>query len=141
MENKFLITVIGVQEIDGEKDKVEVITTGDIKEENGKKYISYTEYDNENPNIKVNTVVEFDENCVCIIRTGDITSRLILEKDKRHSCQYSTVAGDMMIGVFTDCITDSLSTNGGELFVSYQLDFNCDFVSNNELHIIVKEKV
>ena len=141
MENKFLITVIGIQEIDGEKDKIEVITTGDIKEKDGKKYISYTEYDNENPNIKVNTVVEADENCVTITRTGDVSSRMILEKDIRHSCQYTNSLGDMMIGVFTDCITDSLTLAGGELFVSYQLDFNCDFVSNNELHIIVKEKV
>lgn len=140
MEEKYLITVTGIQEIDGEKDKIEVITAGDYNEENGKKYISYIEYDKEDPNIKINTLVEVDKNTVSIIRKGDIESRLILEKDRRHNCLYQTPMGDMTIGVYTDSLKDNLSYKGGKLSVRYQLDFNCDFVSNNELNINIKEK-
>ena len=45
--NKYIISVTGVQEVDGEKDKIEVIVTGDYIIKNGHTYIKYKEYDAE----------------------------------------------------------------------------------------------
>ncbi len=141
MENKFLISITGIQEVDGETEKIEVMTTGEYIIKNGSRYIKYVEYDNDNPNIHFNNIVKVskDNNKVTIIRTGDTESRLTLEKRRRHLCHYRTIAGELMIGVYTDTIDVSLDENGGELSVKYQLDFNAGLVSNNEFYITLKK--
>lgn len=141
MQDKYLISIVGIQEIDGEKDKIEVMTTGEYVLKNGHRYIKYKEYDNDNPNISTDTVVKVEgDNKVSIIRMGDHPSRLILENRTRHQCHYSTIMGDIMMGVYTSKIDNQLTDNGGQLKVKYQLDFFADLVSDNEFNITVKEK-
>ena len=138
--NKYIISVTGIQEVDGEKDKIEVIVTGDYIEKNGHRYIKYKEYDAEDPNIVLDTVVKVEDGKVSIIRMGDRPSRLILQQGVRHQCHYNTVMGDLMMGVYTSAIEDNLTDHGGDLVARYQLDFFSDLVSDNEFHINVKEK-
>ncbi len=139
-DNKYIITVTGIQEVDGEKDKIEVIVTGDYMIKNGHRYIKYKEYDAEDPTIVIDTVVKVEEGKVSIIRMGERPSKLILQQGVRHQCHYSTVMGDLMMGVYTSAIDNNLTDNGGDLTARYQLDFFADLVSDNEFHINVKEK-
>lgn len=138
--NKYIISVTGVQEVDGEKDKIEVIVTGDYMIKNGHTYIKYKEYDADNPQIALDTVVKVEEDKVSIIRMGERPSRLILQQGVRHQCHYNTVMGDLMMGVYTSAIENNLTEKGGDLVARYQLDFFADLVSDNEFHINVKEK-
>ena len=138
--NKYIISVTGVQEVDGEKDKIEVIVTGDYIIKNGHTYIKYKEYDAEDPTNVLDTVVKVEEDKVSIIRMGERPSRLILQQGVRHQCHYNTVMGDLMMGVYTSAIENNLTENGGDLTARYQLDFFADLVSDNEFHINVKEK-
>lgn len=138
--NKYIISVTGIQEVDGEKDKIEVIVTGDYVEKNGHRYIKYKEYDAEDPSVVLDTVVKVEENKVSIIRMGERPSRLILQQGVRHQCHYNTVMGDLMMGVYTSAIENDLTDKGGDLVARYQLDFFADLVSDNEFHINVKEK-
>ncbi len=66
-------------------------------------------------------------------------TRLILEKGKRHLCQYDTGYGSLMVGVFTSSFESTLNEQGGSLRVRYTLDINSSLSSNNEISIIVKE--
>ena len=140
--DNYLISVTGIQEVDGEKDSIELTTVGSYMINNrGNKYIGYKEYDEENPAISSNNVVKVEnDDKVTIIRNGGQQTRLILERGKRHQCHYRTIMGDLMIGVFTDSITSNLDDKGGKLHVSYELDFNNEFISKNEFYIDVKEK-
>lgn len=140
--DNYLISVTGIQEVDGEKDSIELTTVGSYMINNrGNKYIGYKEYDEENPSISSNNVVKVEnDDKVTIIRNGGQQTRLILERGKRHQCHYRTIMGDLMIGVFTDSITSNLDDKGGKLHVSYELDFNNEFISKNEFYIDVKEK-
>ena len=107
---------------------------------NGHTYIKYKEYDADNPQIALDTVVKVEEDKVSIIRMGDKPSRLILQQGVRHQCHYNTVMGDLMMGVYTSAIENNLTEKGGDLVARYQLDFFADLVSDNEFHINVKEK-
>lgn len=140
--DNYLISVTGIQEVDGERDKIELTTVGSYMiNSRGKTYIGYKEYDEDNPAISSNNVVKVEsDDKVTIIRNGGKQTRLILEKGKRHQCHYRTIMGDLMIGVFTDTISNNLTEKGGKLFVSYELDFNNEFISKNEFYIDVKEK-
>lgn len=141
MKDNFLITIVGIQELDGEKDKIEVTTSGNYMVKNGHIYIGYKEYDEENPHVSSNNLIKVeDDNKVTITRNNGSQTRLILEKGVRHQCHYRTVMGDLMIGVFADTIEYDLNEKGGQLHVKYSLDFNADFISKNEFYIDVKSK-
>ena len=140
--NDYIISVTGIQEVDGEKDKIELTTVGSFMiNSRGNFYIGYKEYDEENPEVSSNNVVKVEgDSKVTIIRNGGTQTRLILEKGRRHQCHYRTVMGDLMIGVSTDTIQNKLRENGGKLHVSYELDFNNEMMSRNEFFIDVKKK-
>ena len=79
-KNNYLISVTGIQDIDGERDKIEMQTVGSYKIGNsGKTYIGYKEYDERN--VCSNNLVKIEgDNLVTIIRDGGKQTRLILEK-------------------------------------------------------------
>ena len=114
---KYMISILGEQILDDESDRIEVLTEG-------------------------NFLMKKDhcDNTVTITRKGPMRSQLMLEKGRRHQCLYQTPAGDLMIGVFTKTMNNSLTKNGGTLEVSYTLDFNNDLVSENKFKITVEEK-
>ena len=142
MKDNFLINITGIQEIDGEKDKVEIITSGTFLSRDGKFLIKYKEHDPDNPEICFdNTVLVSGSSSVTVIRNFQGESRLLLEKGRRHQCIYSTIAGDLSVGVYTDFISTELDPHtGGKLSLKYSLDFNAGLVSNNELHITITKK-
>ena len=140
MEDKYLITVIGTQTIDGESDTVEVITTGDFHMEDGRLTVAYPEFSEEDPNIRTDTTITMENGRLTIERRGEMSSRLILEEGVRHQCLYETPMGSMMIGIFTDNITADFGAEGGEIRAAYQLDFNHNAVSNNQFHVTIKPK-
>ncbi len=140
MKENYLISVLGTQEIGGERDSVELTTTGDYYEENSKLYIVYREYDEENPQVSNLSTIEVNGDTVTVIKSAPYESRLILQKGERHQCHYSTMFGELLVGVYTDTMKCSLNEDGGELFISYSLDFNAGLVSKNEIEIKVRKK-
>ncbi|MEE3333850.1 MAG: DUF1934 domain-containing protein [Ruminococcus sp.] len=144
MENNrdnYLISVTGIQEVDGEQDKIELQTIGSYMVKPNHKYIGYREYDEDNPSVSSKNLVKVeDDNRVTIIRNGSKQTRLIIEKGKRHQCLYRTVMGDLMIGISAEQINNNLTDKGGNLHVKYSLDFNNEFMSKNEFFISVEEK-
>lgn len=142
MKEDYLIKVTGIQEIDGESDKVEIITAGTLMYRDSKFLIKYYERDNDDPRISIdNSVLVNGNSQVTVIRNFGGESRLILEKGRRHQCIYTTIAGDLSVGVYTDYIKNTLTPDvGGKLSLKYSLDFNAGLVSNNELHITITKK-
>lgn len=140
MKENYLINVLGTQDIGGERDSIELTTTGDYIREGLKTVIQYREYDSENPKYSCLNTVEIEGDTVTVIKDFPGESRLVLERGRRHQCHYSTMFGDIMVGVYADSVKNSLNEQGGELYVSYSLDFNAGLVSKNEIHIKVQEK-
>lgn len=140
MEEKYIITVVGKQTVDGESDKIEVITEGDLQTDGGRITITYPEYPEDDPSKKTDTTVILDGGVLSIERTGEMSSHLILEQGVRHECLYQTPMGQMFIGIFTDNISAEIGERGGEITAAYQLDFNRVVVSYNEFYISAKEK-
>ena len=140
MKDRYKITVVGKQTIDGKSEKIEVITDGDLTIENGKITITYPEYTEDTPTKTTDTTVTLDQGVLSIDRRGEMSSHLILEEGVRHECLYQTPMGQMFIGIFTDTIRADVDEHGGEITAAYQLDFNRVVVSYNEFYISVKEK-
>lgn len=139
MVKDVLIKIKGTNEANGEKNTVELKTVGKMGKREGKTYLIYDE--SESIGTKgVKTTLKIDgQSQVVLQRTGALTSRLIIENGMRHNCCYSTVQGDIQVGVFGEKITSSLKDNGGNLYMRYTVDVNMGLISRNEIEISVKE--
>ena len=140
-KKKYLISIVGEQILDGESDKVEVLTTGNYLMKKDHCYIGYKEYEENNPNDYSDNLIKVENEIVTISRKGSTRSQLMLEKGKRHQCVYQTPMGDLMIGVYTKSMKSTLTEKGGTLEVSYTLDFNTDLVSENRFKVTIEEKI
>ena len=139
-KNPYMISIVGEQKVEGQDDRIEVITSRLDRKKNGHFFINYKEYDEDLPDKFFNNLVKVEDETVTISRKGPLSSQLILEKGKRHQCMYQTIAGTLSIGVFTKTLNNNLNENGGSLEVIYTLDFNSDLVSENRFKIDIEKK-
>lgn len=140
MQENYLISIKGRQRVDDETGEVELTTFGSYVRRGDSRYIVYKEYTSEDKNKTRTSILKVDGgNKVTLMRGGEDSTRLILERGKRHLCQYDTEFGNMMIGVFTSRVQSELDDLGGKLEVSYTLDINSSLSSQNEIFITIKE--
>ncbi len=138
MTKKALITIIGCQKYNGdsEKDKIEMKTVGTIEEDDNGYTIRYNEEfaPNKSP-IKTRLNIAKDESKVEMIKSGPYSSCLIIEKSKRHLCNYGTEYGDMLMGIFGRSVENNYNEDEGSFRFSYDIDINGAITSQNEVTI------
>lgn len=139
MKKEVLIEICGTQNVDGDKETVEIITTGQYYLKNKSFYIIYDETESTGyANCK--TTVKLDgSNVVSMIRHGGHQSQIIVESGVRHQCNYGTQFGDFIIGIMGKNVVSELDENGGRLEFEYSLDVNTSLASENKVTINVKE--
>ncbi len=139
--NNVIIDIKGKQKYVGSKewDVTEFSTEGILeKTENGYRIV-YDESDMIGAeNVKSEVVIE-DGIKAEISRTGPVSTRMTVEKGKRHSCFYSTPQGDFTIGIFGESVSTRLRESKGEIYLSYTIDVNSSLVSENKMEIKIKE--
>lgn len=134
-----LLTIAGSQRIDGEKDKMELTTTGTLEITDDAYIIKYNE-EQEPPLSPVNVTVKIskDEKAVEMTRAGAFDSCLIIEKSKRNLCHYGTAYGDILMGISGHSIETEISENNGKFNFCYNIDVNGALASKNEVNITYK---
>lgn len=134
-----LITVVGIQGIDGEEDTVELTTEGRFGIKDGKYFLSYDEGQIvEAGKVKTKIFINSPDSVV-LQRTGDISSRMEITAGERKSCFYSTPVGDICIGIYGENIELDLKENGGNINLVYTIDSDLKLISRNRVKITVKE--
>lgn len=124
---------------DGEEACAELTTMGTLEFTEKGFIITYEETGEELVGCTTKLFVEGDER-ISMTRTGSFNTDLIIEKDRRHTCFYSTPYGELIMGVFGKSIIPAMTENGGSLKFRYTLDFNSTPASENELEITVAVK-
>ncbi len=139
--NNVIINIKGKQKYAGSNEwDVTEFTTEGLLEKTEKGYkISYDESEMIGAeNVKSEVSVE-DGILAEVSRTGAVSSRMTVEKGKRHSCFYSTPEGDFTIGIFGESVTARLRDKKGEIYLSYTIDVNSSLISENKMEIKIKE--
>lgn len=140
MQENYLISIIGKQNVGGELGEVSLTTFGSYIKKGDHYFIAYKEYDTENNAPPQTSILKITNgSTVSLMRGGPQGTRLILEKGKRHLCQYDTGFGNLMIGIFTQDVDSNLSETGGTLQIRYTMDIDSNLSSLNEISITVKE--
>ena len=139
MQENYMISIVGKQHVDGGTGEIRIDTLGSYVKKGDHWYIAYKEYDEDDPNRYQTSILKIESGEKVTLMRDNSATRLILEKGKRHLCQYDTGYGSLMVGVFTSSFESTLNEQGGSLRVRYTLDINSSLSSNNEISIIVKE--
>lgn len=137
---KALITIIGHQKFDDDKDQVEMKTVGTVEHDDDNYIIRYNEeLETGSTPIRAKLNIAKDESKVEMIKSGPYSSCLIIEKSKRHLCNYGTEYGDMLMGIFGREVENDFNEKEGTFKFSYDIDINGAISSQND--VIIKFKV
>ena len=137
---KAVITIIGHQKFDDDKDQVEMKTVGTVEYDDDNYIIRYNEeLENSTAPLRAKLNIAKDESKVEMIKSGAYSSCLIIEKSKRHLCNYGTEYGDMLMGIFGREVENDFNENEGTFKFSYDIDINGAISSQND--VIIKFKV
>lgn len=121
---------------DDEEEKIEFFTVGQYEVTPDGAVISYEEtegigYEDCSVSVRVSG------GSISVERTGPAASTLSIEKNVKHHSIYGTPFGDFTMGINTYDVQNTLGEAGGRLWFKYSIDINSDFVSENEMEILV----
>ncbi len=114
---------------------INIVTRGSLELRDGAYILNYKEPMSEDDGDVTTTITVDSSNVVDVMRSGKNTSRLTVEKGRRHLCNYDTGYGCLMIGLYGEQIKSRLSENSGEILMRYTLDVNSEYQSLNELKV------
>ncbi|MBR5203237.1 MAG: DUF1934 domain-containing protein [Clostridia bacterium] len=139
MKKDAVIRIVSMQRTENGDNAGEMTVTGTLTLEDGKSIIEYIE-NNEETGPEETTITVFSNNVVSIVRKGQFSSEMMVEKNARHHTFYSTPYGELTMGIYGNQVEWSKDDNGGVLKMKYSLDFNNGFVSENTMKIYIEEK-
>ncbi len=135
-----LIKLKSIQSGDSENSEVELVTEGLYRRVKNGFEISYKESEATGYKGSTTVISCLGNNYASMTRHGTVFSELIIEKNKKHHCYYTTPFGELSVGVFARKIDNRLSDKGGDLYFKYTIDVNSSYVSDNEVFLTVEEK-
>ena len=129
MKEDYLVTVVTRQEIEGERDLLEVTTHGHLEDEKDSYTLIYTEQEEDGSESTTN--LQVNSSSVTVNREGSIATYMIIEKDVRNLSHHVTPYGSFSMGVCGKEIISEMTDEGANLRFSYATD-----IENNPLGVI-----
>ena len=134
-----VIRILSKQRTENGDNAGEMSVLGKVTYEDDKSIIEYIE-NNEETGPEETTITVFENNTVSIVRNGQFSSEMMVEKGKRHHTFYKTPYGELTMGIYGNQVDFSRDENGATLKMRYSLDFNNDTISENTMIIYIEEK-
>lgn len=140
MNNRYMITIDGIQHVDDENSTVSFSTEGDYSVENDRFTITYEDSELTGYAGDVTTLSVNGEHTVLLERAGKTETRLLVEPGERNISFYDVGVGTLSLAVGGAKIKNSLGKSGGVLQFSYALDVDSNVISENEITVTVRER-
>jgi len=141
MSNNVILSIKGTQHYEGEEDNdvVELVTLGTLQRDERGLTISYEETEltgMEGTTTKVR--IEDDGPRVTLLREGRINTQMIFQIGQRYLALYETPYGALSVGVQTQRLKNTVSENGGDLEIDYNVEVNNLQTGRNLFRLNVK---
>ncbi len=139
MAKRALIKVVGRQRYGMDSDKIEMTVFGTVEEKDDSFVLCYDEMP-EPPQKTVHTAltVTKDKARAELLRSGGVSSLLIIERSKRNMCNYTTDFGDILMGIYGRDIEYDFNGEKGSFRIEYDIDANGALTSRNAVDITVR---
>lgn len=136
MNKEIDICVIGVHNIDGDKEEYVTKARGEYHFVNEKKYFRYEE---ETPYGKAKAMIKLSNDIIEVTKTGAVNMRLYLEKGKLVAGVYDTPYGSIPIDIDTKDIKIDEDEMSMKISVSYDMLNNDELLASCELIMEAKD--
>lgn len=140
MEKKVLVSIVGTQQYtDGNNDKQEFFTLGNLSRREEIFFISYQE--SEITGMEgVTTILHVEPERVILNRIGTVEVKQEFQLGILYHSTYITPFGELFLSVLTEEVESNLTVQGGRISLKYDLFVDDIFVSHNSLVITLKEE-
>lgn len=139
VKKEAVIRIVSKQRTENGDNTGEMTVVGTLICEEDKSIIEYIE-NNEETGPEETTITVFGNDTVSIVRNGQFSSEMMVEKNVRHHTFYRTPYGELTMGIYGNRVEWSTNDKGGVLKMRYSLDFNNGVVSENTMIIYIEEK-
>ena len=134
-----VIRIVSKQRTENGDTAGEMSVLGRVTYEDDKSIIEYIE-NNEETGPEETTITVFNNDTVSIVRNGQFSSEMMVEKNNRHLTFYRTPYGELTMGIYGNQVEWSKGDSGAVLKMRYSLDFNNGLISENTMIIYIEEK-
>ncbi len=139
MKKDAIIKIVSLQKTENGNNNGEMTVVGTVDYDTEVAVISYIE-NNEETGAEDTTITVYENDSVSIIRKGQFSSEMTVEKGARHHTFYRTPYGELTMGIYGNRVDWTHGESGAMLRLRYTLDFNNGFVSENTMKIYIDEK-
>lgn len=137
MTKDVIVLIKGIQTEMLEAEEIELVTTGQYVEKNGKIYITYIDSNIEEKQ-ETKTTIKLQEDQISILRFGGVNTHMVFELNKTHITHYETPYGVFEISTLTKKINVDKLDDYMEINVEYNLNINHMSMGLNTFTITVK---
>lgn len=134
-----VIRIVSKQRTENGDNTSEMSVVGTVTYDEDKSIIEYIE-NNEETGPEDTTITVFANDTVSIVRNGQFSSEMMVEKNNRHLTFYRTPYGELTMGIYGNQVEWSRDDKGAVLKMRYSLDFNNGLISENTMIIYIEEK-
>lgn len=138
MKEDYLVTIVTRQEIEGERELLEVTTHGHLEGEGESYTLIYTEQ--EEDGTESTTKLQKGKGSITVNREGSIATYMVIEKEVRNLSHHVTPYGSFSMGVCGEEIESDMTAEGGRLRFSYTTDIERSPLGIIEFDITVRKK-
>ncbi|MBO5454621.1 MAG: DUF1934 domain-containing protein [Clostridia bacterium] len=138
-ENNAIVSVKGIQYIDGEKLETELVAEGYYKYSPEKISVIYNEYDRDT-GIKTISELTVTGGHIVLCRDGGQNTRMEFEKGVKCVGYYELPFGSFNISTTVSSIENNLTVMGGSLYISYNLSLDRLTTTQNDITVSVRLK-
>ena len=129
------VSLCSVQHLDGEQTRTELTARGTLERSDDGVRLTYTEAPDDGG---AHVTVTVRGTQTVIERRGEISSRMILEQNKRHLCRYDTPYGQLSLHTQATKVVFTDKGNTALLQAAYTLDMN-GACTEQEIEFTIKE--
>lgn len=135
MKKDVEIRIHSAQIMDGERDEMELFTTGRFYDKDGLLYLTYEETEATGFQGSTTVLKIGPGDRLTMTRMGKAHSQLVMETGKTHTCHYETGYGSMSIDVLGREMETEIAAETGRVFSIYELDLGGGILAVNEIDV------
>lgn len=142
MTKDVIVSVKGFQYMegdDGERESVEMVTSGTYYEKNGAGYLVYEEV-TEGFEAKTHNLVKFTDRHLEVRKRGLIDVHMVFEPDKRNISLYATPYGMFEMSIAATEVSLIQRPQHIRIYASYALEMNSQLIGDCEIMIDVRPR-
>lgn len=139
MTKEVLVSISGLQFGDDMDETIELVTSGEYYEKNGKRFILYDEMLEGNEEVTKNTI-KISDTQIELLKKGIYNVNMIFEEKKKNMTYYNTPFGNLLFGINTNHIIVEEEERKLHILIKYGLEVNYEFVSDCTININITSK-